>query len=285
MRLQSIKANIIEFKTRMKLFNKLKVFAWPIKKKVICSRTYSFLCRKLGAKNCYVCPICNYYGFFLSEKPESGERKHSMCPKCGALERHRLQYLVFNKIVKEVDTKKMSILHFAPEDFFREIFSKIFKYYVTADLDGINVDRKEDLTKLSFADNSFDYIYASHVLEHIKDDLSALSEIRRVLKPNGCAIIPVLIINKKTIEYPEPNPHEHFHVRCPGQDYYEKYKMFFADVKLYSSADFDEKYQLYIYEDRTKWPATIPLRPYVSGVRHIDLVPVCFNKKYLQQEK
>lgn len=241
------------------------------------SRITSSLFRIFKTKNCYACPICNYYGWFKTVKPETGERKNAKCSKCGSLERHRLQYLVFKKIVEGIDTKKLKMLHFSPEEFFRNIFKNMFGEYITADLSAENVDRKEDLTKLSFSDSSFDFIFTSHVLEHIKNDLAALSEIRRVLKPKGIAIIPVPIIGEKTIEYFEQNPHENDHVRCPGKDYYERYKEYFAEVKIYKSSDFDEEFQLYIYEDRTTWPNTMPLRPSVFGVRHLDMVPVCYK--------
>jgi SAM-dependent methyltransferase len=230
-----------------------------------------------GVRNCYLCPICNYYGRFKTVKPETGERKNAQCPQCGALERHRLQYLVFEEITRGIDTKKMKMLHFAPEAFFQNIFRGKFGVYVTADLQSEGVDRREDVTSMSFEDSSFHFIYASHVFEHIKNDLQGLSEIRRVLKPQGIAVIPVPVIGEKTIEYPEPNPHESGHVRCPGEDYYRRYNEYFSKVKIYKSSDFNEKYQLYVYEDRAAWPQTMPLRPPVPGQRHLDMVPVCYK--------
>lgn len=44
-------------------------------------------------------------------------------------------------------------------------------------------------TKLPFRDNFFDVVTCLDVLEHIKDELPALLEMRRVLKPNGHLII------------------------------------------------------------------------------------------------
>lgn len=46
-------------------------------------------------------------------------------------------------------------------------------------------------TALPFADNSFDFIVATDVLEHIPDDTAAAREIRRVLAPGGHALITV----------------------------------------------------------------------------------------------
>lgn len=233
--------------------------------------------RIFNITNCFQCPICGYYGRFESFGPETGVRKNARCPGCGSLERHRLQYLVFRDTIAGLNTKAMSMLHVAPEFFFRRIFREQFGIYVTADLMADDVDRKEDLTKMTFPDNSFDFIYASHVLEHVQDDFQALAEIKRVLKPQGIAILPVPVIGEKTVEYPGPNPHEFDHVRSTGKDYYEKYKVPFTSVKLYSSGDFDPRYQLYVYEDRSRKIASMPLRPAVPGDKHEDIVPVCFK--------
>ncbi len=42
-----------------------------------------------------------------------------------------------------------------------------------------------DATQLPFADASFDKVITSEVLEHIQDDVTAISEMIRVLKPGG----------------------------------------------------------------------------------------------------
>jgi SAM-dependent methyltransferase len=42
-----------------------------------------------------------------------------------------------------------------------------------------------DATKLPFADDSFDVVITSEVLEHIQDDVAAIAEMVRVLKPGG----------------------------------------------------------------------------------------------------
>jgi SAM-dependent methyltransferase len=42
-----------------------------------------------------------------------------------------------------------------------------------------------DATKLPFADETFDRVVTSEVLEHIQDDVAAIAELARVLKPGG----------------------------------------------------------------------------------------------------
>lgn len=228
-------------------------------------------------KKKFECPICLYKGPFMDLNPPAGLRKHAMCPKCNALERHRIQSLVLMNVLKNVNASKMKMLHFAPEEFFKPIFNNQFGKYETADMNMNGFDHKIDLQKLPFDDESYDFVFASHVLEHIPDDKKAIEEIRRVLKPNGIAILPVPLICEKTIEYPEPNPNEAYHVRAPGMDYFERYEPYFSNVEKIASDTLPEKYQLFLYEDRSIWPTEkCPLRTSMYGEKHIDIVPVCY---------
>ena len=49
--------------------------------------------------------------------------------------------------------------------------------------------RSADLTATPFADDEFDIVICSHVLEHVPDDAKAMREIRRILKPGGHALL------------------------------------------------------------------------------------------------
>ena len=52
----------------------------------------------------------------------------------------------------------------------------------------------EDLTRLSYADATFDLVITSETLEHVPDVDLALSEIRRILKPDGLHIFTIPIV-------------------------------------------------------------------------------------------
>jgi len=228
-------------------------------------------------KDNFTCPVCRYQGPFEDVSPPTGFRMHAKCPNCGALERHRIQYLVVNNILKDRDTARLKMLHFAPEGFFREMFANQFGQYETADLHMKGVDHRVDLEKLPFDDATYDFVFASHALEHIPKDEQAISEISRILKPNGIAVLPVPLVAEKTVEYPEPNPNETYHVRAPGFDYFDRYERSFSRIVKFSSDSLPNTYQLFVYEDRAHWPTTdCPLRPAMKGERHIDVVPVCY---------
>lgn len=224
----------------------------------------------------FECPICAYRGPFITLKARIEPRRHARCPRCGSLERHRLQYLVACEALSRRDAAAMDALHFAPEPFFRRIFGGWFRSYTTADLDAGDVEHQADLRCLPFADDTFDFIFAAHVLEHVDEDTKALAEIARVLRPNGIAILPVPIVAPRTVEYPHPIPTEHNHVRAPGWDYFDRYRPYFKDVLVRTSAEFDQKYQTWIYESRSRFPtARCPYRPPMTGERHLDAVPIC----------
>jgi SAM-dependent methyltransferase len=48
-----------------------------------------------------------------------------------------------------------------------------------------------DATRLPFADGAFDRVIASEVLEHVPDDVAAMGELARVLRPGGTMAVTV----------------------------------------------------------------------------------------------
>lgn len=61
-------------------------------------------------KEQFNCPVCNYTGAFQDVHPPTSTRKHAQCPKCRALERHRLRYLVVERLLKSLDPANLSML-------------------------------------------------------------------------------------------------------------------------------------------------------------------------------
>jgi SAM-dependent methyltransferase len=96
----------------------------------------------------------------------------------------------------------------------------------------------EDLTRLSYADESFDLVLTSETLEHVPDFDAALREIHRVLKPGGLHIytIPLLSRTVKTFARREIGPDGSMvdltpPISHPGGDWgYPVFTEFGADV-------------------------------------------------------
>jgi SAM-dependent methyltransferase len=122
-----------------------------------------------------------------------GYRLNAMCPHCRSLDRERLVYL-YLKNKTDVFFRKCTLLHVAPEPNLQKAFQSFLNInYFSIDLDSPLAEGKMDITELKFNENSFDAIICNHVLEHVPDDARAMSELYRVLKPGGWAILQVPI--------------------------------------------------------------------------------------------
>jgi SAM-dependent methyltransferase len=211
-----------------------------------------------------VCPLCDseIYAFLPFG---DGSRKNAMCPNCNSLERHRLSYL-FLKEHTNIFEENIKMLHFAPEKTFSLIFSNQENIdYLPVDLNP-NMDfvtEAMDIQNIQYPNDYFDFIYCSHVLEHVPDDHKAVRELIRVLKPGGTALIMVPINHalKETFEDESINTPElilkHYgqsdHVRCYGTDFQKLLESNGFKCLKYSNKDFDkesiDKYGLHINDD------------------------------------
>jgi SAM-dependent methyltransferase len=118
-------------------------------------------------------------------------RKNALSPATLSLERHRLMWL-FLQQKTHFFTDRLKVLHIAPEYCFISLFKKCPNLdYLTGDLDSPLADIHLDINQLPFEDNHFDVIFCNHVLEHIPDDVHAMRELCRVLRPGGWAILQV----------------------------------------------------------------------------------------------
>ena len=112
-------------------------------------------------------------------------RKNALSPSTYSLERHRMLWL-YLKNETEIFNRKIKLLHFAPEPAFHRIFKKSNNIlYDTIDLNSPLAKIKADICNLPLEDNTYDFILCNHVLEHIDDDVKAMSELYRVLKKGG----------------------------------------------------------------------------------------------------
>ncbi|AVR45551.1 SAM-dependent methyltransferase [Christiangramia fulva] len=158
------------------------------------------------------------------------QRENVLSPSSLSLERHRLLWL-YLKRETEFFSKRLKVLHFAPEQaFYKRFRNQKNLDYTTTDLNSPLADVKADICDLPFEDNSFDFILCNHVLEHIPDDRKAMQELYRILKPGGTAIlqIPQDLKREKTFQDDSITDArqraeifgQYDHVRIYGRDYF-----------------------------------------------------------------
>lgn len=192
------------------------------------SRLFSFMVMPFYAGKKHYCPVCEKsFRKFLPYGNKGAANR--LCPNCLSLERHRLIWL-YLKEKTNFFNKNYSVLHIAPEQPFLKRFRQLKNLeYVTGDLVSPIADVKMDIRSMPFENERFDIVICNHVLEHIDDDLKAMSEVYRVLKKNGFAILQVPIDYKRVDTYEDASITDrksreeifgqYDHVRVYGLDY------------------------------------------------------------------
>jgi ubiquinone/menaquinone biosynthesis C-methylase UbiE len=93
-------------------------------------------------------------------------------------------------------------------------------------------------------------VIASHVLEHVEHDRTAIREIHRVLKPGGVAVLPVPWGSGPTIEFGSPKADEMNHWRRPGLEYLDRYREMFV-VEVVTSNDPPAEWQPRLHRSKS----------------------------------
>lgn len=166
-------------------------------------------CACCGNENIVFQPLPNFYeeqkvkyGCTKKMCAEMINKKEYTCPICYATDRERAYALWMQRELDQGESIK--ILDIAPSkplgDFIKRNFPN--SEYKTGDLFMEGVDYHLDIMNMKEIDSaSIDFFICSHVLEHVKDDILAMKELKRILKNNGCGILVVpLDLNQKEID-------------------------------------------------------------------------------------
>jgi SAM-dependent methyltransferase len=177
---------------------------------------------------------------------------HFECPRCGAhdRERHLLLYLRASGLLEKLPS--LRVLHFAPERHLsRRIAALAPTQYLKCDLYPGSADVQHvDIEHMSFDDGSFDLVIANHVLEHVSDDNKAISEVSRVLKPGGWAVLQTPYSDMLEKTWSDPGIAtaaarlqaygQEDHVRLFGRDIFERFSRHGLSAKVSTHAELPE---------------------------------------------
>lgn len=188
---------------------------------------------------------------------------NAMCPRCGSGERHRLLYFYLRDRLSILGMRDTKLLDVAPDGF---LWDKVFAH---AEVEYFSIDvtpaRKPTIimsvTDLACPDSTFDAVVCYHVLEHTPDDVRALQELYRVLRPGGWAILQVPIWAEATVEDPTVPKEEYAgvyghrdHVRRYGLDYKDRlasagFRVTLDEFARHLPKDLIRRYGLFETED------------------------------------
>ncbi|MET0248561.1 MAG: methyltransferase domain-containing protein [Sphingobium sp.] len=182
----------------------------------------------LGARRAYGCPACGerQVGFFrYGDDPRWG------CPSCGASPRERLMNHLIAEGTLNIPAHG-AILHMAPNEGSLVRRFSAAAFYQPADLDparyAVPGMTRVDLMELAETER-YDIFYASHVMEHVPDDMAVLRNIWRALKPGGEAWLIVPLWDKPTEDGSFAMPPRERERRFGQWDHVRQYGPDFAD--------------------------------------------------------
>ena len=199
----------------------------PERRRAGLKRLWFSLRSPLYAGDSVVCPCCGgSFQTFLTDGIDA-PRRNARCPGCGAWERHRALRLFLERRTN-LFRKKLRVLHVAPEYTLQKLLCSLPNLeYISADLSSPLARVKMDVRDIPYDDDYFDVILCNHVLEHVPEDSLAMTELYRVLDPNGWAILQVPI--KRDVTYEDAAVvtsadrervyGQRDHVRIYGRDY------------------------------------------------------------------
>jgi SAM-dependent methyltransferase len=164
------------------------------------------------------CRVCGWKGNAFDAIATLGYlRRNARCPGCGSLERHRamIEFLEREGWV----SNGASCLDIGGIPPFRSWFETQGVRYVSLSL-GDPAMVCMNIQQMGFADDWFDLVLDSHVLEYVNDYRQALSEMWRVLRPGGKMLLTesYLFGQPDTEEFGGPEPAATFMVRRFGDD-------------------------------------------------------------------
>jgi SAM-dependent methyltransferase len=152
-------------------------------------------------------------------------RPHARCPRCKSLERHRAVFATCKRL--EIFTRfpaQAELLMISMDLSYHKQLAKHFK--VTA----ITLEKQKgtvraDICSSPFDAGQFSVVTQAHMMEHVKDDRKATSEIFRLMSPGGIYISNVPCRGEETVEFDKVGK-THGHWRLYGT---EGYKQLLAD--------------------------------------------------------
>lgn len=134
------------------------------------------------------------YGVTRQAQNETLNAEEYFCPNCGASDRDRLIVSFLEKEGLQEAAEGAKLLQIAPASAISRWLIKKCPHiqYDTTDLYMKQVTFQSDVMDMYMVpDETYDVVICSHVLEHVRDDRKALSELKRILKPEGKVIFLV----------------------------------------------------------------------------------------------
>lgn len=171
------------------------------------------VCRNLNSDG----PHCNVCGGFEFGAGPGGRTSAGgvfpRCTRCQSLERHRASRAFWN-LLPDSFLEDCKALQFSTD---RGVNPARFKRHEISVYGGEN---SLDLQAIDRPNNSYELIICNHVLEHVADDVAAVSELLRVVTTTGWVMlsVPDPVSNTEMNDWGWPDETQHGHYRVYNLD-------------------------------------------------------------------
>ena len=217
------------------------------------------------------CPFCP--GFFKAERYPFSKEISSNCPVCGSTVEERT-ILLFLQTKTEMMSGEKKILVIAEPgmiaDYFENFPNAVLKIYTeTGDF-----SIRDNSMKDRYPDDEFDIIVCNHIIEKLPQPQLVLKEIKRILKPDGVAMMMAYVDyeKEKTVEMSVTHFKDRLSLygipgnyRRYGKDYADQIRSFGLNVsKLKFTSGFEKIPERSIARDEVIYLAHKSDRPVLS---------------------
>lgn len=147
------------------------------------------------------------------------------CLACGSLERHRAIRAAFLKVLDGMFNNLRAIQ-------FSNNPSVDPKWFRSLEVSQYGGDNSLDLMRIDRDSAAYDVVICNHVLEHVRYDNAALTELIRITAPLGFLFLtfPDPARREITVDFEAPDPDHHDHWRVYGRDVVHRFRRYLPDV-------------------------------------------------------
>ncbi len=162
------------------------------------------------------CNICGELRFVPGPFGRVSERGlPPRCAGCGSLERHRVARQAIDSFRIPERFARLSLIRFSSDPIVED------RWFASAEVSIYGGDNSIDVQAIERADESYDVVVCSHVIEHVADDRRAILELTRILSPQGFLVLayPRTEHGEPTQDWGHPDPDKNEHYRAYGADF------------------------------------------------------------------
>lgn len=177
--------------------------------------------KEASTENLAVCNFCGSSEFVPGPRGRlSKDNMPPRCKRCGSLERHRALRQLYLALKNICSLDQYSCLQISNDVSVKE------EWFGEYELSVYGGENSIDLQQIERPDNNYRLVVCNHVLEHVEDDVKALSELIRIFREDGFLelSVPSPATRKKTQDWGYPKEDMFGHYRTYGIDIEDKFK-------------------------------------------------------------